>query len=160
MFFSVSLDKSAKVITLLIGLAFGVALFLSVFNPPFLKNEVPYLLTLILGVTFLLCFILSPTGYSILDEELIIHRRFKNVVLRKSEINKAESVDSKRLKWVMRSLGVGGLFGYFGRFWNKEFGSMTWYVTNRNKFVLLEMKNGNRLFLSPDDPELLAGKLK
>ena len=40
-----------------------------------------------------------------------------------------------------RSGGVGGLFGYYGNFYNKKFGGdMKWYATQMKKFVIIKAR--------------------
>ncbi|MDZ7614650.1 MAG: PH domain-containing protein [Flavobacteriaceae bacterium] len=60
----------------------------------------------------------------------------------------------KQLKWTIRTLGVGGLFGYFGYFWNREIGSMIWYTSQQKNRILITLKNEDKIVISPDDPSL------
>ena len=53
----------------------------------------------------------------------------------------------------MRKFGSGGVFGYIGKFWNKQQGNMIWYATDMKNPVMIETKNGKKIVLTPDDRE-------
>ena len=54
---------------------------------------------------------------------------------------------------VIRTFGVGGLFGYYGQFYNSKIGSMTWYATRQNNTVLVRTIDNKNIVLTPDEPE-------
>ncbi len=62
-------------------------------------------------------------------------------------------VDKDKMGWAIRIFGVGGLFGYFGKFANKEMGNMTWYATRRDKTVLVTTTGNKKIIVTPDEPE-------
>jgi hypothetical protein len=51
----------------------------------------------------------------------------------------------------IRAFGSGGFLGYLGKFWYSKLGFVTFYITDRNKMLLVTMKNGRKLMISPDD---------
>ena len=61
-------------------------------------------------------------------------------------------VGKKDMPRSIRVFGVGGLFGYFGLFRNSRYGTMIWYATRRDQFVVIERSNGRTIVLTPDDP--------
>lgn len=103
-------------------------------------------------LTSLICYLFHPSGYWVDDTTLIINRPLKNVVIPKSAIQKAELLTAADMKWSIRTFGVGGLFGYFGKFTNTKIGNMTWYATQRKNYVLI-VTGGSRLILTPDNAE-------
>lgn len=146
--FKASLDLPAKIITVLIHL---LCLFFA------LTGVVSA--ALILFVTIGLCYILHPTSYSLNKDVLIIQRPVKPVVIQRNDIAGIYFLTDKQLNWTIRTLGVGGLFGYFGYFYSREIGSMKWYTSHRKNRILLIMKNEDKIVISPDDP-LLFESLK
>ena len=52
----------------------------------------------------------------------------------------------------VRNFGNGGLFGFYGRFWEPGFGKFHAYVTNPENTVRMTVENKN-VALSPDQPE-------
>jgi hypothetical protein len=51
----------------------------------------------------------------------------------------------------LRTMGNGGLFGYYGSFWKKGVGNYLLYATRTDRFVMID--NGKKYFLTPDEPE-------
>ena len=53
--------------------------------------------------------------------------------------------------WGVRTFGVSGIFGYFGRFYTTHLGHHILYVTDRHKAVVIEADK--TYVVSPDDPQ-------
>lgn len=156
MTFKASLDNLAigitlGVIILFAGIIFGQFWFIT-------DNGYSGLLytSAALILIILISYAFSPLGYKILNNELIINRPFTNVKIDRSNIQSVEIIDHEQLRWSIRTFGVGGLFGYYGKFANTSLGSMTWYVTRRDKIVLLKTNDNKNIILSPDDPEMFV----
>ena len=72
----------------------------------------------------------------------------------------AREISNNDMGLTIRTFGVGGLFGYFGKFFNSKIGRLTMYGTRRNNTVLIETDN-KKIILTPDDPiEFLKHKEK
>jgi hypothetical protein len=148
--YKASLDKTAIIITNIITLIFGA---LIVFN--FLLS-----LAIILLLIYLICLLLKPINYQITEKELIIHRLIKNVHIKRTEIESLEVLEKSALSGSIRIFGVGGLFGWYGRFANKQLGTMTWYVTRRDKPILILTKSNKSIIISPDEVETFVSDFK
>jgi hypothetical protein len=148
--YKASLDKTAIIITNIITLIFGA---LIVFN--FLLS-----LAIILLLIYFICLLLKPINYQITEKELIIHRLIKNVHIKRSEIESLEVLEKSALSGSIRIFGVGGLFGWYGRFANKQLGTMTWYVTRRDKPILILTKSNKSIIISPDEVETFVSDFK
>jgi hypothetical protein len=152
MIYTCSLDKVAKGVT--IGVAF---LFIAIIGSPFL----PLGNTLYTGSIFIRILPLSifcgvyafhPVKYMLTESAFIIHRPLTDVNIKKEMLVSAQIVDKESMKWTMRTFGVGGLFGYFGKFENRALGSMTFYATRRNNYVLIITTDGRKIIITPDEP--------
>lgn len=86
-----------------------------------------------------------PQNFSVSNKSL----SFKNA-LRSHEIllDDIKSVSKAKNKIQFRVFGIGGLFGYFGRYNGTE----KWLVTNRHKKVKLETEAGI-FVISPEEPD-------
>jgi hypothetical protein len=73
--------------------------------------------------------------------------------LNRSQIKNILKIENGKLSWSIRTFGVGGLFGYFGKFWSNEFGNMTWYATRRDKAIMIITKENKKIVLTPDEVE-------
>jgi hypothetical protein len=146
MIYKASLDKTAILITSLVTLIFGA---LIVFN-----FSLPLAIFLIL--IYLICMLLKPLSYEITQDELIIRRLIKSVRINRNDIKSLELIEKATLSGTIRTFGVGGLFGWYGKFANFQLGAMTWYVTRRDKPVLIIKKDSKKILISPDEAEAFA----
>ena len=152
MTFKTSLDDLAKALTITASVifTFAVAGQMILFNAG--EPIIATIVTVLLLLVYLRSYLLSPLGYEVTHNEIIIHRRLRDIILKRGDIANIELADDNRLKHAVRILGVGGFFGYFGRYFNREMGVMTWYATRRNKTVLISTHNNKKIVLTPDCP--------
>ncbi len=150
--FSATLDKTAKVVsicTCLLIVGIIVYLLLSL-------DEIPiYILLLNIGLVLLpfICYGLKPSRYEITENTIVIHRLFKNIIIEKSTITNMEQLSKSELKNVWRMMGIGGVFGYIGKFSATKLGQMTWYATNLNNAVLIHISDKQKILITPQNPE-------
>lgn len=153
MIFKATLDKAAKLLTigmpvLLIGFVIGPKLWSTPVN-----GSAAILVSIILGFTSIIAYALSPTSYEIKEDRVIIHRPLKDLVIHRSEIEEVHQMEDGKLARSMRLFGSGGLFGYFGLFWNREFGTMTWYATRRDQAIMITTSSHKKLVITPDETD-------
>jgi hypothetical protein len=157
--FSASMDSFAKNITSILPLIILVLVLIPLNS----KNENDIIESIIpltiVFLVYLFCFLYRPIDYRTTDNKLIINRLIKKVILDKSEVLNVVLLTNEDLKWTIRTFGVGGLFGYFGKFRNSKIGTMTWYATRRNQAILINLKDGQRIVITPDNPESLIVEL-
>ena len=152
MIYRTSLDNSAKIITTGITVLFAVIIFarLSAITDEGIRNA--FFLPVFLGAIYFIAYAFRPVKYELTDQELIVHRLLGDVKFPRSEIITGERIERGKTSWALRIFGVGGLFGYYGKFTNTQLGVMTWYATRRNKIVLIKTAAGKKIILTPDDP--------
>ena len=159
--FSASLDGLAKGITLGVNL-----LFLFIIVSPFLflqpaeRGEEVILSPILLFIIDAGIFIFRPIAYTITDQEIMVNRLWKSVIINRKDIQSVEILDKDFYKRTTRTFGVGGMWGYFGKFSHDTIGVMTWYVTRRDKMILLKLSDDKKVVLSPDNLEIFVEKLK
>jgi hypothetical protein len=159
MTYKATLDNLAKIVTIICTILFSIIIASMIWQS---KGDLDLtyiaIITLIL-FTYILSYSFSPKNYSITDENLIINRLFSNKEIKLSSIQKVQELNNDELKWSLRTFGVGGLFGYFGKFWVGKLGSMIWYATKRNNAVLIE-SGSKKIIVTPDDQEKFVNELK
>ncbi len=97
-------------------------------------------------------------GYSVMDGKLMIHRlgwstKFDLSELTKVEVNPGATLGS------LRTMGIGGLFGFVGHFYNEVLGSYKAYATNEFNTVVLVFGR-ETIVVTPDDPEAFVEAVK
>jgi hypothetical protein len=138
--FTVSYDSAAKTISA------AVAVMFLVLGLATQSVAVGILFALILAAAFAW----SPTGYSIGDGFLSVHRVIGNLRIPLASIRAVRIASGEDLQGSLRIFGSGGLFGYYGVFRSPKLGKTTWYVTRHSHAVLVVTSAGN-FVLSPDD---------
>lgn len=154
--YKASLDSLSKGITISILLLFTV---LSGVNISRLFTHagdglyilVNILVTLLLMGLVVICYIYRPAGYLLTDDHLVIKRPISKVIIPISEITEVRVLNGEDVKGLIRTFGVGGMFGYYGRHYSHKLGHTTWYATRRNNLVFVRLSDKRKLVLSPDD---------
>ena len=152
MIYKTSLDKVAILITVAVTILFAGIICGQYSIIKDAGRAVPIYTTIACVLIYLLAFVFRPITYIMTDDELIIHRLIWNIHIKKSDIKSVELIDKKKIRGSIRLFGVGGLFGYYGRFANFELGSMTWYATRRDRTVLIITLDNKKIILTPDNP--------
>ena len=153
MTYKTSLDNLAKVLTIVITILFA-GIIVGQFS--FIKDEeksVPVFTTIFLSLIYFGTFLFRPISYKLTDNKLIIHRPLSDIKINRTEIKSVEQLEKTKLSWAFRVFGVGGLFGYWGKFSNTKLGSMNWYATRRNNAVLVTTIYNKKIILTPNEPE-------
>ncbi len=152
MIFSASPDKQVKIFTVAICCIF----FLSVIGlmGVYLSEQMIVLpvLAVIIILAFILVYVYRPVSYTVTNDQLAINRIAGTVFISRAAIKKVDIINKKVVDGAVRTFGVGGLFGYFGKFSNSKIGAMTWYVSRMDKLVLITTES-EKILVSPDDLE-------
>lgn len=154
MIYKTSLDKIAKVVTIAATLFFVIPITLSLIT--IIRGEerlIPNLIIIGLLLIYFGVFVFRPINYQLTDQHLIIHRMSGDVKIERSQINSLQLLAREKLKGTIRTFGVGGLFGYYGKFTNSTIGRMTWYATRMDKAILIETIANKKIIITPDEPE-------
>jgi len=154
MTYKASFDNSTKIITIGVTILFAFIFLLPIIiikdgsdNQNAIYTRVAMLLFYFITYGF------STKSYQLTPEEVIIRRLLGNVKIKRSEILSVEIIEKDQMGWLIRTFGVGGLFGYWGRFSSSTLGSMTWYATRKNRIILIKTINNKRIVITPDEME-------
>ena len=151
--FTTFLDKFNKTTTIIV-IVFLLIISTTIFF--LIPDDERNTIDLMVYLPIILCivvYLFRPNNYSVSSDKLLIHRMINNVEINRNNIQSVQEIDESQVKNSLRTFGVGGFFGNFGTFWNGKLGKMTWYVTRKNNFVLVETKDQKKIILTPDKPE-------
>ncbi|MBL7766165.1 MAG: hypothetical protein JNJ58_08740 [Chitinophagaceae bacterium] len=149
--FPASLDKLSKSITIAIAVGFLVFLFVPLFVPE-LRYAILFQLALFLLI-LLVAWVYSPRSYEVNAQEILIHRKAGDYKISRDQLASVMPLSSEDMGQAWRMFGNGGVFGYTGWFSSRKIGKMRWFVTQRNNYILLTLKDGRKMVISPDDPK-------
>jgi hypothetical protein len=158
--YSTSLDNTAKGITLvasllLAGLAGRSAAELGRSGDDWQTLALHGGMILFFGAVILVSLAFSPRQYLVTGEALVIRRLAKNKVIPLSDIVEVREVEEEDLRFTIRTFGVGGLFGFYGKYHSESLGSFTQYATRLSHRVLVRTRAGKKYVLTPDDLNLV-----
>ena len=140
--FSCSYDSMAKTISVVVTVTLALVAILT--RNPFVAG---------LGTALvLLTFAWSPRGYTVDGQTLLVHRLSGSVRIPLQEIRELRAGAADDFQGAVRLFGNGGLFGYYGLFQTATLGKSTWYVTNRDRAVVI-VTSTKTFVVSPDDVE-------
>jgi hypothetical protein len=100
-------------------------------------------------------YLYSTNRYLVTNSQLVIKRPIGDRVISIADITETRAVEKTEFSGTIRTFGNGGLFGYYGKFYNAKLGKMTWYVTQDINRILILTKQGEKIIISPDDISLL-----
>jgi hypothetical protein len=153
MTYKTSLDNLAKGITIGVTIVFAIIIIGQYSIIKEAGKATPIYTTVALLLIYFLAFVFRPINYNLTADKLIIHRRFADVKIDRNQIKSVELLDKDKIGWTIRTFGVGGLFGYYGKFANRKLGSMTWYATRKDRTVLVQTVDNKKIILTPNDPD-------
>lgn len=157
--FTVSKDRMATVVTVVVTILFialSIVPFFTSSTSDTLGKWIMFGASGLVWVIFLFAWFLRPEGYGIIGNQLILHRPMRSREIALSDISGIVVPEPKKLRWSVRLFGSGGLFGYFGKFRNSTFGTMNWYATRLGKFVVIILRSGEKIVVTPDDESFAA----
>jgi hypothetical protein len=162
--FEAKLDGLSKIITGLMGPLFVIWPWYLIFSLRTQPDKSYMWLTAVIGVVLIIlfigCYLFMPKSYTLNDGNLSIQRLKGDAAFSISEIASAKAITKIDMGVTIRIMGNGGIFGYTGFFTNKTFGRMNWFVTDKDKMIIIALTNGKHIVISPDDTEGFLKSIK
>jgi hypothetical protein len=101
------------------------------------------------GGAVLLSWALAPKSFAVEGTQVRVDRPFRPVVIPLTGLRSVGPLPDGALRGTSRLVGSSGLFGYYGRCWNRRLGAFRLHATRRSGLVLLEAA-GELFVLSPE----------
>ena len=160
MLFKASLDSLAKgmsiaVLILFLGIGASIVYNLDSTNPTEMPLWAALLIESIFLGIYLFWYLYAPQAYLVESDRIKIIRPIGKVDIRFNNISSIRLVDKSEIRTLIRTFGVGGLFGYYGYYYSSSLGKLILYTTQRKNLLVIEQKVGRKILLSPDDTSLV-----
>lgn len=104
--------------------------------------------------------IFVPLSYRIERDELIVSRLVPNFRVPLSRIASVRRGDTMDLRGGTRTMGCGGFGGFFGLYSVPALGPSRLFITRKDDLVILPLKEGRTLVLTPRDPEAFISAIE
>ncbi len=151
--FKSKMDGESVIITTIIYVIFLASIFLVLSS----KKASAISTSLIVGllIVFMIGLITQKVKYYVIDAKSIqIVRVFYKIVIPLNDLNAIKAINYDTLVSSSRRMGIYGVFGYSGTFTNSIYGTMRWYLTNKDQIIYIRLTNGENIFLSPENTDL------
>ena len=114
------------------------------------------MLNVIMLPLIVVCEGLAPQRLEVGQSKIVILRRYKSVTIESKDVVSIDRLPDGVLGHTsVRTCGVGGLFGFFGHYYNPSIGRFLLYATSFKNLYLVRMKDDRRIVFSCSEPELL-----
>ncbi len=115
-----------------------------------------FFLSIFLLVASICAYGFSVSRYEVDNDSLKILGPFYKKEFKKGEISSIEVLQNEQLKGAVRTLGSGGLFGYWGKFRSPLLGNFVLYGTQDKNHILITLKNGKKIVITPDNTGIIS----
>ncbi|WP_432710796.1 PH domain-containing protein [Pedobacter sp.] len=155
-----SLDGLAKAITWGTFVLFGLLVYTSIkeITVPQVDRKTMLIhsgIILLLISIIVVCYLLAPQSYKVNADYLTIVRAAGDKKIKLSDIAEVRALEEAEMKRAIRTFGVGGLFGYYGKYYASNIGRMTFYATQRRNKVFILTRAGDKIIITPDDLNII-----
>ena len=151
---SATLDTTAKILT---ALVLAILAFI-IYQGLQANNTMQAIVTdgsaLCLMAVIIFCWLYAPRSYAIDNGKLTIKRRLKNKEVSLDSLKSITHYPEKMKGLTLRTFGNGGLFGYFGKYYNSAMGNFNMYSTKGKDFYVLDLGK-SKIGISPDQKEFV-----
>src|SRR5947209_1371782 len=89
------------------------------------------------GLVILLAYAYSPRRYVVSEASIMVERLIGKVHVPLGGLREARVATPDDFSGCIRLWGSGGLFGYYGLYRTASLGKCHWYVTNRQKAIVM-----------------------
>ncbi len=128
-----------------------------------LKSEalIPALLiTSIMALVFGIGWYYRVLRYSLTEDTILVHRLSGKVELSILELVDTRVVNKEDGFRAIRTMGMGGLWGFWGRFYSTDLGHFKLYTTCWKPILFLHLKGKGWVGISPKDPVSIEKELR
>ncbi len=149
--FSASLDGLSKTLSFVVFavIIIPIVSILSLYSKS--HNLAVLIAPALILVVLLIAMMYRVKAYELDATSLNILRPASTAKFPLHRIRSIRSVTTKELGFGIRTFGSGGFFGYFGKFYYRNIGHVTLYVTDRSKMLLIVLDDDKKIIISPDD---------
>ena len=114
-----------------------------------------YLLTALMLPLPIIFFSMAPRYLCLYGDELIVKRWVGRVTIYTKDIISIEEADRSVVMFSKRTMGNGGMFGYYGHFYSRKYGKYRMFAGELSNLYLIRTPKQS-FVISCSNPELIA----
>ena len=148
-------SKTVWVISIITTIVLIGTAIMCLITPELAEGFGRYVLTALLLPLPVVCFCLSPRYLCLYGPTLIIKRWVGSVTIPVGDIISVTEAERKTVMLSTRTMGNGGLFGYYGHYHNRQYGKFRMFATDTSNLYLIRTHKRN-FVINCSNPELIA----
>ena len=133
-------SKTVWIISIITTLVLIGTAIMCLITPELAEGFGRYVLTALLLPLPVVCFCLSPRYLCLYGPTLIIKRWVGSVTIPVGDIISVTEAERKTVMLSTRTMGNGGLFGYYGHYYNRLYGKFRMFATDTSNLYLIRTK--------------------
>ncbi|HET6401054.1 MAG TPA: PH domain-containing protein [Candidatus Kapabacteria bacterium] len=151
--FKSSFDTVSKMIT---GIGFLLLIYIGydLYSDPHSSTAGLVYIAVVLITNFAAFFLNSGT-FVVKSDCLVIDRAVGGIKIPFDDILSTRVLNDGD-SYLIRTFGIGGYGGWYGKFWSRTTGVVTMYGRNQQHRILLKTKTHGSLIITPDDLSILS----
>lgn len=161
--FACSMSTSIRIVTMIVVVALmsgAIAMTaVAVVIAPGPASPVMLLAAVGMVATLVATWVFAPLRYELSPEAITVRRPVGSLRIDRANIASVEQIPAGSLGFALRLFASGGLFGVFGLFWSSAMGRFWIWGTRADHLVLLRLRTGLPVVLTPDDDAALTREL-
>ncbi len=161
--FKTNFDTKGKILTggliLVLAYALGSLLYNAIIREEQFKELLVAFISIgiFVGAGLWFAYRYAPTHYELTNQNLLIHYPAGYKAIAYSNITEIIIPEKSIFKFpnTLRTFGNGGLFGYYGKYYNRKYGSLWVYARNNKNRTIIKTNYKAQYIISPDDPKMI-----
>ena len=118
--------------------------------------DIGVFLIITLGIIF--SYVYAPMSVTLSESSLVLRRGIGRKQFNYSDIERVEAYENKKI--AARLCGIGGIFGFIGRYYVEGIGHYFSYVGDYSQAFYFQLQNGKKYMLSCEDKEQVISLIR
>ncbi|HTM66775.1 MAG TPA: PH domain-containing protein [Flavipsychrobacter sp.] len=153
MLYKASFSTTAKGVTTLVYIIFAGVIFNDFFGEHDSSLGIDWVWFLLTGLVLVVPYLMHVNNYELNSEGVKINTPLRSKRIRFEDIESVIVCNYDQLGITIRLFGSGGLWGYFGIFYSRQFGRISLNATSLTRTLILLKGKRKKIIISPDNAE-------
>jgi len=151
--YNASFSTAAKGVTVLLYIILAALIFNNFVGERESSLGIDRIWVIITGLVLVVPYLMHVSNYELNSEGIKINTPMRSKRILFEHIESVTVCSYDQLGITIRLFGSGGVWGYFGVFYSREFGRISFNATSLTRTLILIKGKRKKIIISPDDTE-------
>jgi hypothetical protein len=151
--YKASFSTAAKGVTILLYIILAALIFNNFVGEHDSSAHIDWIWVIITGLVVVVPYLMHVNNYELNSEGVKINTPLRSKRIRFEDIESVIVCNYDQLGITIRLFGSGGVWGYFGIFYSREFGRIAFNATSLTRTLILLKGKRKKIIISPDNAE-------